>query len=32
MNVVEERIDDLNAVLRISIGQEDYAEKGRQHY
>jgi len=27
MNVVEEKIDDLNAVLRISIGQNDYAEK-----
>jgi len=27
MNVVEERIDDLNAVLRVKITPEDYAEK-----
>ncbi len=27
MNVVEERIDDLNAVLRISVKPEDYSEK-----
>ncbi len=27
MNVVEEKIDDLNAVLRISIAKDDYAEK-----
>ncbi|MDX1349690.1 MAG: trigger factor [Putridiphycobacter sp.] len=27
MNVVEEKIDDLNAVLRISVTPEDYAEK-----
>lgn len=27
MNVVEEKIDDLNAVLRVSITPEDYAEK-----
>lgn len=27
MNVVEEKIDDLNAVLRVSISSEDYSEK-----
>jgi trigger factor len=27
MNVVEEKIDDLNAVLRISVTPEDYSEK-----
>ncbi len=27
MNVVEEKIDDLNAVLRVQITPEDYAEK-----
>ena len=27
MNVVEEKIDDLNAVLRVQISPEDYAEK-----
>ena len=27
MNVVEERIDDLNAILRISIAKGDYTEK-----
>ncbi|MEO9533735.1 MAG: trigger factor [Crocinitomicaceae bacterium] len=27
MNVVEERIDDLNAILRVKITPEDYAEK-----
>lgn len=27
MNVVEERIDDLNAVLRVKISPEDYAEQ-----
>ena len=27
MNVVEEKIDDLNAVLRVQIAPEDYAEK-----
>jgi trigger factor len=27
MNVVEEKIDDLNAILRVSISPEDYAEK-----
>lgn len=27
MNVVEEKIDDLNAVLRISVTPEDYADK-----
>ena len=27
MNVVEEKIDDLNAVLRVKITPEDYAEK-----
>lgn len=27
MNVVEEKIDDLNAVLRVTITPEDYAEK-----
>lgn len=27
MNVVEERIDDLNAILRVQITPEDYAEK-----
>jgi len=27
MNVVEEKIDDLNAILRVSITPEDYAEK-----
>ena len=27
MNVVEERIDDLNAILRVTIAPEDYVEK-----
>lgn len=27
MNVVEEKIDDLNAVLRVQVSPEDYAEK-----
>jgi trigger factor len=27
MNVVEEKIDDLNAILRVSITPEDYADK-----
>ncbi len=27
MNVVEEKIDDLNAILRVQIAPEDYAEK-----
>ena len=27
MNVVEEKIDNLNAVLRVKISKEDYSEK-----
>lgn len=30
MNVVEEKIDDLNAILRVQISPEDYAEKVEQ--
>lgn len=27
MNVVEEKIDDLNAILRVSVSPSDYSEK-----